>query len=142
VPIELSWLIPDKILLSRWTGDISGEDMRVLVEELGIVLDGAAFPIHTVIDLSEARHVSTEAVYVYLQSSIPRHVHRGRIGMVKSNMEGEVVADLVNRISRREMVRTFDTRAEACKFLLDHDNPPPPLQPGPDLPTHSSGIEP
>jgi hypothetical protein len=142
VPIELSWLIPDKILLCRWIGDISGEDVRVLVEELGIVLDGAAYPIHTVIDLSEVRQVSFEAAYAYLQSSIPRHVRQGQTGIVRSNIEGEIVADLANRISRRELVRTFDTRDEASQFLLDHDNPPPPLQPGSDLPTHSSSIEP
>jgi hypothetical protein len=142
MPIELSWLIPDKILLSRWMGDISGEDMRVLVEELRIVLDGADFPIHTVIDLSEARHVSSEAADVYLQSPIPTHVHRGRIGMVKSNVEGEIVATLVNRQAHREMVRMFDTRDEACAFLLDHDTPPPPLQPGSDLPSHSYRVQP
>jgi len=142
VPIELSWLIPDKILLSRWTGDITEEDMRVLVEELEIVLDSAALPIHTVIDLSEARHVSTEAAYVYLQSSIPAHVHRGRIGVVKANIEAKAVADLVNRISRREMVRMFATRDEACRFLLNHDNPPPPLPPGSDPSIYPSGLEP
>jgi hypothetical protein len=142
VPIELSWLIPDKVLLCRWIGDISGEDVRVLVEELGIVLDGAPYPIHTVIDLSEVQQVSFEAAYVYLQSSIPRHVRQGRTGIVRPNIEGEVAADLVNRISRRELVRTFDARDEACRFLLDHDNPPPPVQPGSDVPSHSSGLEP
>jgi hypothetical protein len=139
VPIELSWLIPDKILLSRWTDDITVEDMCVLVEELRIVLDAAAFPIHTVIDLSEVRHISTETAYVYLQSQIPTHPHRGRIGMVKPNSEGEIAANLVNCLSQREMVRMFSTRVEARDYLLSHDAPPPPLPSDCDPPLSSSG---
>jgi len=129
MPIELTWLIPDKILLSRWIGDVSEEDMHVLVDEIGVVLDTATSLIHTVIDLSEVRHVSIGVAQVYLQSRIPTHPHRGRIGMVRSNVEGATVADLVNRLSRREMVRFFSTRGEARDFLLSHDTPPPPLPP-------------
>jgi hypothetical protein len=139
MPIELTWLIPDKILLSRWTDDITVEDMCVLVEELRIVLDAAAFPIHTVIDLSEVHHIPTETAYVYLQSQIPAHPHRGRIGMVRSNSEDEIVANLVNFLSQHEMVRQFSTRAEARDYLLSHDTPPPPLRPDSGPPLSSSG---
>lgn len=142
MPIELSWLIPDRILLSRWTGDISTEDVRVLVEELGIALDAAAVPIHTVIDLSEARHMPTETASLYLQSRLPAHPCRGLIGIVGSTLDGEIVTDLVNWLSLRERVRTFATREEARLYLLSHDNPPLPLRPDPDSPLSSSGSPP
>jgi hypothetical protein len=141
MPIELSWMIPDKILLSRWTGDISAEDVRVLVEELGIALDTAAIPVHTVIDLSEARHLSTETARVYLHSRLPTHPCRGQIGIVRSTIEAENAADLGNRLSQHETVRTFATREEARSYLLSHDVPPPALRPDSD-PSLSSSSSP
>jgi len=138
MPIELSWLIPDKILLSRWTGDISGEEVRVFVEEVEIALDAAALPVHTVIDLSEARHISVETAWVYLQSRLPTHPCRGQIGIVRSTLDGEIVTDLVNRLSPRTTVRAFATREEARNYLLSHNDSPPPLRPDSDSSLSSS----
>jgi predicted phosphohydrolase len=127
VPIELTWLLPDKILLSRWTGVVSEDDMRVLVEELTIIFDAATGLIHTVIELSDVSHISTEGIYLYIQSSISHHPHRGRICMVNPTFESEVLADMTNRVFQREMVRVVETREQARDFLLGHDTPPPNL---------------
>jgi len=138
MPIELSWLIPDKILLCLWTGEISAEDGRVLVEELGIALDVAAVPVHTVIDLSEARHISAEVAQLYVHSRLPAHPCRGQIGIVRSTTDSESVTDLVNRLSKRVIVRAFATREEARNYLLSHDVPLPPLRPDSDPSVSSS----
>jgi hypothetical protein len=137
MPIELSWLLPDTILLSRWSGDIAEPDVRVLVDELGIILDNAPRLIHTIIDLSETRVVHDEAAYYYFRSRIPRHPRRGRVALVKASFHSRALADVLNRISQREMFRLFDSRDEARDFLLRHDTPPPGL-PAYDLPTSES----
>jgi hypothetical protein len=129
MPIELTWLLPDTILLSRWSGEITEQNMRVLVEELGIILDAAPRLIHTLIDLSETRHIQNEAAYYYFRSRIPSHPRRGRIALVRAPFQGAALADVFNRVSAREMFRTFNTRDEACNFLLHHDTPPPATTP-------------
>lgn len=131
--IELTWLIPDKILLSRWSGDVGDEDIRVLVGELRIILDAALAPIHTVIDMSEVKHIASNVFYLYVQSDIPLHSRRGRIGMVRPTVEGEILADLINRFTQHEMIRLFPSRDEARNYLLEHDTTPPILQFGSDL---------
>lgn len=132
MPIELTWLVPDMVILSRWIADVTEDDMLVLVDELGLILDTATRPIHTVIDMSDVMDISPNAGYGYLQSRIPTHPNRGRVGLVSPSFQGQVLADMLNRISQLEQFRFFDTRAEARDYLLIHDTPPPPLQPDED----------
>jgi hypothetical protein len=127
MPIELTWLVPDLIILSRWIGHIKEDDMLVLVDELGLILDSAARPIHSVIDMSDVIDISPNAAYSYIQSRIPTHPRRGRIGLVGTTFQSQVLADMLNRITRLELFRLFDTRAEARDYFLLHDSPPPPL---------------
>jgi hypothetical protein len=128
MPIEITWMIPDKILMSIWRGEITQDDMRILVEELGIILDTASDVVHTIIDLSDVSRIHDEAAYYYFGSRIPRHPNRGRIALVRAPLQGAVLADAFNRVSDREMFRLFETRDEARAFLLRHDTPPPALR--------------
>jgi hypothetical protein len=128
MPIELSWLLPDKILLSVWSGHITVKDIHVLVEELGIILDAAPYTVHSLIDLSSARQIDDEAAYYYFSSRIPRHARRGRVALVRAPFHGAALADVFNRVAERELFRLFDSREEARVFLLQHDTPPPSLK--------------
>jgi hypothetical protein len=128
MPIELIWLVPDKILLSRWIGTITNDDITILMDELRVVLDNADRLVHTIIDLSESTAISPDVIYLYVQSQIPSHVNRGRIGLIGASFQSEALADLLNRISQREMVRLFSTRTAARDFLSRNDTPPPVLR--------------
>ncbi len=88
MPIKLSWLVPDKILLSRWSGEITVQDMQILVDELGIILDTAPRLVHSIIDLSEVQRIHDEAAYYYFRSRIPRHPRRGRVALVQCAVSG------------------------------------------------------
>ncbi len=125
MPIELSWFIPDKILLSHWSGVVSVDDLRVLIEELSIILDEAHGLIHTVIDLSEVELISDDVVQLYAASSVARHPRRGRIGVVNPSPHAAVLGDLINRNAKREMIQFFDTQTAARDYLLSHNEPPP-----------------
>lgn len=143
MPIELTWLIPNKILLSRWIGAVGATDGHALVDELLTILDAASRPVHTIIDLSENTALDPEVALVYSQSAVPAHPRRGRIGVVGAGTQRHVLADLLNRFSGREMFRLFETHDEALAFLLRHDSPPPPLSSGPTGQTDAgSGLKP
>lgn len=132
MPIELTWMIPDQILFSRWSEDVSPGDMHVLVEELGIILDAADRTIRTLIDLTDVRTIHSDVLPIYLQSSIPRHPRRGWIALA-GTLEGiQALVERLNKNTGREMVRLFATRAEARDYLLSHDTPPPALPPVPE----------
>ena len=133
MPIEFTWIVPDKILLSRWWDHVSEDDMRVLVEELGLILDSAEQLIHTVADMSDIKSMDDDAVYYYFRSRIPTHPRRGRVAMVNPPFQSAVLTDMFNRVSEREMFRQFGTRDAARAYLLSHDTPPPALRPGDEL---------
>jgi hypothetical protein len=131
MPIELVWLIPDTILLSRWSGHITKRDVLFLVDELGIILDAAPRIVHSIVDLSDAGRIGDEAAYAYFRSRIPTHPRRGRVALVRAAFQGVALADIFNRVSNRELFRLFDTREEARDFLLHHDTVPPALPSAP-----------
>jgi hypothetical protein len=131
MPIEFIWLIPEKILLSRWSGDITPDDIRVLVDELSVTFQVAQNVVHTIIDLNDFYHTTPEAMAVYSDSEIPAHPYRGRVAVVGASEISHRLSALVNRRSQRDMVRVFETREEALKFLLTNDTPPPRLPPFP-----------
>ncbi|NLX08971.1 MAG: hypothetical protein GXY36_04900 [Chloroflexi bacterium] len=125
MPIELTWLVPEKILLSRWIGEISPDDMRVAVEELLIILDSASELIHSVIDLGDFHKTHADAIRVYVESPVRAHPNRGQIGVIDAPGDLQSLLDQINRAWQRRMLRYFDSRAEARDFLLAHDHPPP-----------------
>jgi len=127
MPVELTWMQPDKILLTRWISAVGDDDVRVLFEELRIILDHAETPVHLIIDLSDVTELSPDTPYIFLQSAIPAHSQRGRIGLVGSRLHAQVMADLVNRVLAHEMMRLFRDRTLARDFMLEHDSPPPKL---------------
>jgi len=127
MPIELVWLIPDSILLSHWSGTVSVDDVCVLIEELSIILDEAPGLVHTVIDLSEVTTITDEVVRLYGSSRPANHPRRGRIGIVNPSKQAAALSVLLNRGTRREMIRFFDTQTAARDYLLSHNEPPPPI---------------
>jgi len=132
MPVELTWLVPDKIMLERWVGAIDDYHTRVMIEEMTLILDTAHAPVHTLLDLSEAGHLSPGLIYLYLQSPIPRHPNRGRMAGFSPTVESEILADLLNRLTQHDLIRLFASREEARCYLLSHDSPPPPLAHGLD----------
>ncbi|HEX3054336.1 MAG TPA: hypothetical protein VHP83_27010 [Aggregatilineaceae bacterium] len=129
MPIELTWMLPDKILLARWYGMVRAEDASIFLEELSLILDEAPRLLHIVLEASELIDVTMDAVYLYLGSNINFHPRRGRIAAVGGGYRVEIVADVINRISQYDLIRLFRTREEAQDFLLSHDTPPP-VRPG------------
>jgi hypothetical protein len=130
MPIEITWMIPQKILLACGAEPITEDDMHVFIEEFSIILDAADRLTHTVLDLSHVKTIDDAIAYVFYGSRVPEHPRRGRIGMVNANFQGRVQADILNRISGREMFHLFDSRETARTFLLTHDSPAPPFAAG------------
>lgn len=130
--LELSWLIPDKILLLSWADTVTDDDMRILIEELVIILDAADQVIHSVIEMAGAHTFSDSIIYEYYQSPAAHHPQRGRIALVQPTFQLKVLADVVNRVSESELFHTCATREEACAFLLANDSPPPAYHTGYD----------
>ncbi|MBN1565220.1 MAG: hypothetical protein JXA10_15350 [Anaerolineae bacterium] len=123
--IEITWMIPQRILLASGGEPITESDMQVFVEEWRFILDAASRLIHTIWDLSNVQTITESVPYIYYDSRIPEHPRRGRTALINPNFQGRVQADILNRISGHELFRAFESRDAARDFLLAHDSPPP-----------------
>lgn len=130
MPIEFTWLLPDKILLSRWYGTVTTEDMRILTGELQVVFEHARTLIHSIIDLYDLEDVADDIATAYFEGTAATHPWRGRIAIVQLPEHYRALVERANQLAGREMLRAFETRSEACDFLLTNDTPPPPLGSG------------
>jgi hypothetical protein len=127
MPFEFIWLIPNKILLSRWYGAVTVDDARVLTDELAVVFDEADTLIHTVIDTRDLTDFDPEFLKAYFASPAAAHPYRGRIAIVQAPTQWLSLVDHANQMTGRMLARVFETRDEARDYLLANDSPPPPL---------------
>lgn len=130
MPIEFTWLLPDKILLSRWYGTVTAEDMRILSDELQVVFEHTTSLIHSIIDLYDLDDVADDIVTAYFKGAAATHPRRGRIAAVQIPARYRALAERANQLAGREILRAFETRSDARDYLLANDTPPPPLGPG------------
>lgn len=123
--IELTWLIPDSILLSRWIDDVSRQDLKLLIDDLSVIFAVAPRLVHTIIDLTDARSIEYEALAIYMASDAPRHPRRGRIAIVDPPPDAISVIEILNNAARQQMLVVFETQQQAREFLLANDSPAP-----------------
>lgn len=127
MPIEFLWMIPNKILLSRWYDDVTVEDAIVLTDELAVVFEEADTLIHTVIDMREITEMDPDFLKAYFASPASAHPRRGRVAIVQPPDHLLPLVARANQMAGRDLVRVFETRSAAREFLAAHDSPPPPL---------------
>ena len=118
MPIEIRWLKPNHILISRWYGKVTCQDMTVLVEELGRILQNAPRPIHTLLDMREAEGYEKGVVELYFNSPVPTHPNRGTLAVVNAPPPLLSMIEDANRIAGYKVVYTFNDYQSAQQFLL------------------------
>ena len=130
MPIEIRWLKPNHILISRWYGRVTRQDMIVLIEELQRILQNAPRPIHTLLDMSGTESYEEGVVELYIESPVPKHPHRGVLALVHAPAHLMPLVEKANHLAGRTIVYLFDDYQSAQKFLLSDETPPtsPPSQ--------------
>ena len=118
MPIEVRWLRPNHILISRWYGKITRQDIVVLVEELERIFQNAPRPVHTLIDMREAESYEKGVVELYFDSPVPTHPNRGTLAVVNAPLPLLSLIEEANRLAGYTVVHLFDDYQSAQQFLL------------------------
>ncbi len=135
MPIEIRWLVPNHILISRWYEVVTRHDMFILIEELERILQSAPRPIHTLLDMTEAEGYEEGVVELYIQSPVPKHPNRGHLALVHAPPHLMPLVEKANTLAGRTMVHLFDDYQTAKQFLLSSDAPNQETPPTPPAPT-------
>ncbi|GEM_PF-4580038 len=132
MPIEIRWLVPNHILISRWYGVVTHQDMLFLIEDLENILDNAPRPIHTLLDMNEAEGYEESIVELYINSPIPYHSNRGTLALAHAPERFLPLVERLNSLAGRTLIYLFDDYQSARQFLLSggaSDTQAPPTPP-------------
>ena len=121
MPIEIRWLRPNHILISRWYGRVTCQDMIILVEELQRILQNAPRPIHTLLDMSGTESYEEGVVELYIESPVPKHPRRGMLALVRAPAHFMPLVEKANTLAGRTIIHIFDDYQSAQQFLLSDD---------------------
>lgn len=114
MPTREEWL-EDNVFLSRWTGTLTNEDLRVGFSNIARVLNEQHHTIHVLFDLVECQEMPFNAPYLALKSGFMTHHHIGKVAIVGSNVRARILADIVEKVTQRAF-----TFCEDYKVAMDY----------------------
>lgn len=115
----MRWLIPQRVLFQKYTGDVTAEDLQHLGDILPQYVDEATPLMHTLIDVSQAR---SSLNMKGIMSAMPKTVYdkegwRVLVGLDRmGRFIGSVILQMIG-----QRYRLFDNMDEALAFLADQD---------------------
>jgi hypothetical protein len=119
MPVEVSWLIPQRIVYERFSGEVTVEDIRHNSDLVAPMMAEGVPLIHTIIDVSE---ITGHPGLNEIRNSTPMETYDGegwRI-LVGANAVARFIGSIILQIMQRRF-RAFQTMEEALQFLEDQD---------------------
>lgn len=116
---QLTWLVPDHVLLATLHGPIAADEVQIIADEIynAIAALGEHLPIHTLIDVRES--TIQDKVWNYAKLNFRRHDPAGwSIVIGDSRLAGLVIA-IFSKILNLP-IRYSDTTESALKSLSEH----------------------
>lgn len=121
MPIELTWFIPNRILLMSWSGQVTADDICIMIDELSVVYNHVDGYLHAIIELYEVEHVDPHVVQVFIHHPAFSDPHRGQVALVRLPHQFLPIVIEANKIAQEQFVHIFETRIAAQNFLLTLD---------------------
>jgi hypothetical protein len=120
MPVEVSWLVPQRIVYERFTGEVTVQDIRQNSELVAPLMAEGIPLIHTIIDVSD---ITAHPGINDIRNSTSMEIYEGegwRI-LVGANAVARFVGSIILQIMQRRF-RAFSTMDEALQFLDDQDD--------------------
>ncbi|MBN1964825.1 MAG: hypothetical protein JW910_09270 [Anaerolineae bacterium] len=122
MPYTLEWLIPDRVLVGRFTGQIPLEELAQFTAEQHAAIAQGTPPVHFINDARQAEGMKID--FKGLQGLVKALGHAEGLGWHIDVMSGRfqrmLSAFALQLYGTRS--RQFDTMEEALAFLRDNDS--------------------
>lgn len=120
MPYEITWLVENRVLLTRPVGDISIEELEDAVVRMQTMMNAGEEPIHT---LSDNRQVGTFPTSLStLKKFMTRHPKAtGWSVLIQDNSAARFVSEMVTRFAGQSKLKSFVTLQEGVAFLERND---------------------
>jgi hypothetical protein len=119
MPVEVSWLVPQRIVYEHFTGDVTVQDLRHNSEVVAPMMAEGIPLVHTIIDIS---HITSHPGINEIRNStsMDTYDNEGWRILVGASAVAKFVGSIVLQLMKRRF-RAFDTLDEALQFLADQD---------------------
>ena len=117
MPTHEEWLSPS-IFVTKWESPLSSEELRLAFGAIYDALEESENGAHVMFDLTQSGMIPFNAPYLALKSGFMTHPHAGRVAVVGMNIRAEILADIVVKVTRRDIL-FFPTYDKAREYLQD-----------------------
>ncbi len=120
MPIEFSWLIPNRVILQRFYGDVTLDDIRESDRVMPTFMDEGVPLIHTLMDATE---ITSHPNLKEIHSTASMKIYEGEGWRVLVGAPG--IARFIGSVVFQLMgqrYRMFDTLDEGVRFICEHDD--------------------
>ncbi len=119
MPVEITWIIPLRVIYERFYGDVTIEDIRQVEEAMpGLMAEGVPL-IHTLIDVSAAES-SPNLREIQRSTSMRAYDGEGWRIIIGVDGLGRFMGSVIFQLMGQRY-RMFDTLEQAAAFLSDQD---------------------
>src|SRR5688572_8505760 len=121
MPVQIEWLIPKRVIMSRFSGVISLEDIEGWLAILTKMVDEGTPLVHHISDNLQIESIDVSLkTFQVLIKGIKKADHFGWYLSVTTNPINRMIAALVSQFAGIR-VRTYWTFEEALSFLKEND---------------------
>ena len=115
---EISWYIPNRVMLIKVSGNIDLEEFECLHNEAFEYVSQSHFKVHAIADLSEFKAIPTNIRLLFSASNTEKDHKQGMTVLVQPKMPAMIrfVASLIMQTLRLEY-RVCETMEDAMKIL-------------------------
>jgi hypothetical protein len=117
---HVEWYHPNRVILARFWGDTSVEELKEMFESLIARMDVGDAPVHTISDITEMRKFPLSIAAI--KNAMPRadHPNQGWNVVVGGPVLAHSFSQIISRVLNVRY-RSFQTRDEALEFLAMQD---------------------
>jgi hypothetical protein len=120
MPVEVSWLIPQRVIYERFSGEVTLDDIRRNSELVAPMMAEGIPLIHTIIDVAA---VTSHPGLNEIRNSTPMDTYdnEGWRILVGANAVARFVGSIILQLMKRRF-RAYPTLEEALQFLENQDD--------------------
>lgn len=119
MPVELSWLIPKRVLLERFYGDVTIADIQGIASTLPPFMEEGVPLIHTILDATDVTsHPSIKDIHEH--ASLRTYPNEGWRVIIGASAVARFIASIILQVMGQRY-RMYDTLEEALLFIADQD---------------------
>ncbi len=120
--IVLEPLAGHNALRMIWPHQVDSDDVHRAFQELVRILDQSRVDIHVIVDITNSPKFPIQTVITETLTGSHYHSHLGDWLIVGSNRMGRMIGNVLDSMSKRDVIHWFETEDRAIAYLVSFED--------------------